>query len=251
VTLFRSLPILLLAATLSPQPAHAQRDGFRIAVSGFGGGVAFSDFQRRSVQYATPGELSIRSMDQAISVSPTVFAGASIGILPANDWGLRFSYAYARSHFDTYSLDRGAPVQLSDQDKSALVGMQILASDLVFRLPPKIGRVRTYGLAGVGWTSYRTPTRNASEEELDAPRHRGRWTGTFGLGARVPLENAGLSLEFELADHVARTPWQAEEIDTATNGEVMLTSSEPVTPVRLVNQVSFSVGMRYTMRIGR
>ena len=245
-----AVALILFGIGALAKPAAAQDGEPRsvVAVTLYGGGAAFSDLQRRSVLYAAAGE-DVRYFDQAVSAAPAVFGGVHVAYWPTEAWGFRATYSATRSHFETYSLERGGAADASDPAAvPARLSMRHMGGDFVFRLPISIRRVAMYGFLGAGRTTYRTGEPESAAALRTTPRERTRVTGTVGAGARVPLQRERFSLEFELANYVARAPWSADEVQSGDDGTLRMKGDSEVPEVSLVNHARLSVGLRYIVR---
>lgn len=216
------LCILLLALVAAlPQAARAQVSAdylFRpgvVTLSLFGGGIAFSDFRRE----AAPIDAEQR-MEQRLSASTSVLAAGAVTYWFGRRWGVRVHASYAPSRLEvrmpeTYS----AREELREQNEPALSRLDVWMydADVLFHIPLPIGRLEPYGIAGAGAVEYRL--RTAHDEMVPEPvslafergRQR-RFAGVLGVGAVVPLERYRLLLNFELTNHITRTPLYEEAL---------------------------------------
>ena len=243
--------LVLFGVCALAHPAAAQVDDeprSTLAVTLYGGGAAFSDLQRRSVLYAVAGE-EARQFDQAVSAAPAVFGGLHVAFWPSPTWGIRATYSATRSHFETYSLERGGSADATDPAAApARLSMHHIGGDFIFRLPIRVRRVGSYAFLGAGRTTYMTGEPESDAALRTTPRERSRVTGTIGAGARVPLQRERLSLEFELASYVGRAPWSADEVRSGDVATIQMKGESEVPEVSLVNHARLSVGLRYVVR---
>lgn len=211
----RALIILVVAVSGLPAAAGAQVDGERIfgphtlSVSLFGGGIAFSDFRRESAPVA--GDVPL---ERRLSASTSYIAAGALTYWLNDRLGMRLHTSYAPSRLEVRRYGRpDAEVRTIATDELPLSGLDVWMydADLLIRLPLPLGRVQPYGIAGVGALEYRL--RTADDEVVPEAvsrafddEHQRRIAGVVGIGAIVPLERYRLLLNFELTNHLARTP---------------------------------------------
>ena len=241
----RLLVIMLLTALL-PAEAVAQAGGGRVAIGVRTGGTAFSDLQRRSAFYAGAAGSEIRTFDEAIAAEPTLVAGGSVSVWPRDSWGIRLQYSATRSNLRTYAIDIRGENDEAGPGVSRDLSADFYTTELLFRLPLRVKRVSTFGAVGGGVIRY---TANTDSGDAALPP-RTRAAAVFGLGARVPMRDNRLDLEFELTDHIARAPWRASELETGA--ELLGTDRQQgVREVLVVNHVRVTVGFRYSIHVWR
>jgi hypothetical protein len=231
--------VLFLAAT----PAHAQNAiqpprGWSVAV--FGGGSAYTDFQRGTVQTVTEtqsGGLEEREFARRVGAKTAGAFAAAVSYWPSDNWGVRLFAAYSPSRFETLVPEEAIPlVETSDAtEPGSLAGLAITSYEAqgLVRLPTIRNKLMPYGLLGLGVVSYsaekgQLPEEAQSEFETGS---RVKPAVRLGVGVRLPMGPAGLGLNFELNDQIAASPLRAD------GGR----------RVSVTNAVSFMVGLNWTL----
>ena len=218
---------LLMAAILGAAPLHAQTgvrppEGWSIAV--FGGGAAFTDFQRSRVAAAlvsASGATVHREFSRSIRAETSGALAGSISFWPGKNWGYRARAAYAPTRFETVIPQ--AEAEFLDQprsstDSAAFRGVAVSTYDLevLFRLPTVRHRIMPYGILGAGVAQYGLrkgdePVPAEAESFMSGPQFSP--AVTVGLGAMLGLRPQGWALHFELIDQIARTPIRSTDED--------------------------------------
>lgn len=206
-----------------PQEAHTQSSVSAdylfhrgvVALSVFGGGIAFSDF-RREAEWLGPDQ----PFEQRLSASTSVLGSAAVTAWLGRHVALRVQGAWAPTRFELRSSETYTTLGESAEDEApplSRLHVWMYDLDMLFRLPLSLGRVEPYAVAGVGAIEYRLQT--ADDEVVPEParmafdggRQR-RFAGVLGLGAVIPLERHGLLLNFELSSHITRTPLSEDAV---------------------------------------
>lgn len=176
------------------------------------GGAAFSDFRRSQGRLVTPSA-GRTDFDRRVSARTSMGVGGSATYWFRRDLGIRASGAYVPTRFSVWndeSAERMMDVDPLDEEASAAaLGAWLGSVTVAFRFPHSFGRVMPYGLVGAGAVHYRLRDGNELPPEARGPFQNGSHTspaGVFGVGAVIPLQWDGLLLNFELTNHLARTP---------------------------------------------
>lgn len=228
---------ILIVAPLRAQDTMQPPHGWSVAV--FGGGSAYTDFHRGTVQTVAEsptGTLQQREFAQRIGAKTAGAFAAAVSYWPSNNWGLRLVASYSPSRFETMvPQDAIALVETRDAtEPGPLAALAITSYEAqgMLRLPTVRNKLMPYGLVGIGVVRYSAEDGAVPEEARSdfAAGSRARPAVRIGLGARLPMRPAGLGLNFELTDQIARTPVRADGERT----------------VSLTNAVSFMVGASWT-----
>jgi hypothetical protein len=204
-----------MAIACLPSAAGAQDRSERLfrsnmlSVSVFGGGIAFSDFRRESAPIAGDEPLERR-----LSASTSFSAAGALTYWLNGRWGVRLhaSYAPSRLELRRYAMpDDELRTRAADDLPLSGLDVWMYDADVLFRLPLPLGRVQPYGIAGLGVVDYRLRTKDNEvvPESVTLAFHdrtQQQFAGVLGLGAIVALERHRLHLNFELTNHIARTP---------------------------------------------
>lgn len=202
-------------------PLHAQEGSepwFRtgtIVLGGELGGVAFTDFQRSVARSNADPELG--DFMRRVSARTTVTGGGSVSYWFRDGWAVRAALGYAPSGFSVWNEPRAQRVldaRVQEEPATyANLGMWFANAALLFRVPARIGPVVPYGIAGGGVVEYRSARDAELPPEARRRFDRGRWRGlaaVFGAGLAFPLQRPGLLMNFELTNHLTRTPLDDE-----------------------------------------
>lgn len=203
--------VLLLLPGVASAQADAQRlfGPHMLSVSVFGGGIAFSDFRREAEPVA--GDLPL---ERRLSASTSYLAAGSLTYWLNGRWGARLQASYSPSRFVLRRYEEpveSARAFTGDEGAMSALDVWMYDVDLLFRLPLSLGRVEPYGIAGGGVVDYRLRTADdevvpeAVTRAFGDDRQR-RVAGVIGIGAVIPLERYRLLLNFELTNHLTRTP---------------------------------------------
>lgn len=217
---FRVLPLMLAGLAASPATSSAQGTAEQqvtaehlfapgvVSISVFGGAVAFSDFRREADPIGTDMPLERR-----ISARTSLAASAAVSYWFNSRVGARLYAGFAPSRFVERSLEtyQVAPLAAGEEPRLSRVDVWMADADLLVRLPFSFGRVEPYAIIGAGAIDYRLRT---ADDETVPPevemafdgRSERQLAGVLGIGAVVPLERHGLLLNFELGNHISRTP---------------------------------------------
>lgn len=209
-----------------------------VALSAFGGGVAFSDF-RREAAWLGPDQ----PFEQRLSASTSILGSGALSVWLGDHIAVRLQGAWAPTRFEQRSTETYTTMGEDSEDSAPALSrldVWMYDADVLFRLPLSLGRVEPYAVAGVGAIEYRL--RTADDEVVPEPammafegdRQR-RIAGVLGLGALIPLERHRLLLNFELSSHIARTPIS----EAAVPGTVL----DPEADSR-VDEVGYTSGVR-------
>jgi hypothetical protein len=207
---------LLVAAPLSAQNGVPSPQGWSLTV--MGGGAAFTDFQRSTVQavgVSRSGGPEQRDFPRRVSAKTAGSLAAAISYWPTPNWGIRLFGSYAASRFETMIAESDAEfmdVPRSSEETGALAPLSIISYDAqaVFRLPTVRQRLMPYAFLGGGIVRYDiTAGGDPVPDEAHPDFTSGGQTrpaARLGIGARLPFRRAGWGLSFELNDQIAGTP---------------------------------------------
>ncbi|HEU5209185.1 MAG TPA: hypothetical protein VFU06_07220 [Longimicrobiales bacterium] len=209
-----------------------------VALSVFGGGIAFSDF-RREAEWLGPDQ----PFEQRLSASTSVLGSAAVSAWLGRRVAVRVQGAWTPTRFELRSTETYTALGESNEDTAPTLSrldVWMYDVDLLFRLPLSLGRVEPYAVAGLGAIEYRL--RTGEEEVVPEPaemafngdRQR-RLAGVLGVGAVIPLERHRLLLNFELSSHIARTPISESAVPRAV--------PDPEAESR-VDEVGYTSGVR-------
>ena len=229
--------LVIVAAPVSAQNSIQPPQGWSLA--DFGGGSAYTDFQRGTVQTVTAspsGGLQQYEFARRVGAETAGAFAAAVSYWPSNNWGVRLFTSYSPSRFETM-VPHDAPALVERLDASgevALADLMITSYEVhgTIRLPTIRNKVMPYGVVGVGVVRY-SPEEGLLPEEAQsdfATGSRVMPAVRLGLGASLPMRPAGLGLNFELTDQIAGTPVRAEGDRN----------------VSLTNAVTFMVGLSWT-----
>ncbi len=250
----RYIVLVLILLASAPRPSAAQLSAdylFRpgvISLTVMGGGVAFSDFRRESEWIDTD-----QAFERRISASTSVLAAGAVTYWLGRRWGVRLHASYAPSRFEVRSAESYTMVEEQrEQGEPSLSRLDVWMydADVLFRLPLSVGRVQPYGLVGAGGVEYqlRTSDGEVVPEEVDLAFSGGRkrrFAGVVGVGALVPLERHRLLLNFELTNHVTRTPLYEDALpDLALDPE----SEHRIDEVGYTSSVRLMLGLTVPLR---
>lgn len=185
--------------------------GVRASVTVHAGGTAFTRFQHVTLEATgSPQGTYPASLSSATAAS----LGADL-TLWFSDWvGTRLHLGYAPSSFE---------VRLTEEDRVEVLGdesdyQRLDYSDMsiftaggaaVLALPIRSSRgVAPYVLLGGGGTLYAADERGARglDAAFDGESIAIAFAAVAGLGVKIPLASARISLSFEITDHVTPTP---------------------------------------------
>ena len=214
--LFYIVALCCVAAPLSAQTGVRSPQGWSVAL--MGGGAAFTDFQRSTVQALGPsqgGGFVRHDFPRRVSAKTAgSFAGA-ISYWPSPNWGLRLFGSHAATRFETIIAESDAVLMdmpRSSEESSALAPLSIMSYDAqaIVRLPAIRQRLMPYGIVGAGIVRYKL---SAGEGPVPEEARTDFAAGAqikpavrLGLGAALPFRSAGWGLSFELTDQIAKTP---------------------------------------------
>lgn len=254
-------PALAAALLLAWTPAEAQESptpggGRRVAITAtvHAGGIAFTRFQNVTVEAPAAPEPSYPA---SIAASTAASLGADLTVWFAPWLGARLHFVYAPSSFElrlaeedrTEVLGEDADYQGLDYSDLSLFSMTVSA---VLALPIASTHVAPYALFGAGGSILSADARGA--QGLDSAfQGQGisiRAIGVAGIGLKIPLEEAGISLSFELTDHVAISPIGSNDdrvlLDTGELRVVNRAHARAVdTNAHYVHAVGIAAGMSF------
>lgn len=227
------LAILLIsiATPLAAQTGVRPPQGWSLGV--FGGGAAFTDFQRASIHGFRPtggGKLEEREIAQLVGAETAGAIAGTLAFWPSRNWGIRARGALAPTRFETVIRKSdadfmNAPETSEETGKLAALAISSLDGQILFRLPTIRGRIMPYGIVGGGVVRYalgrgdeRVPEEAADDFEEGGSQTRGALS--FGLGAMLGLRPERWALHFELTDQIARTP-----VEGTSSDQIRTTSS--------------------------
>jgi hypothetical protein len=241
----RMMRLLLILILLAASPLNAQSGvrpprGWSLGV--FGGGAAFTDFQRSTVQAATlsqSGQAMAREFPRSVGAETSGALAGTLAYWPGNNWGFRLRGAYMPTRFETI-IPQSEAVFLnqprSSADGEAYRAMNITAyeSQVLFRMPTIRHRIMPYGIVGGGVVRYSLrngtePVPDEAQSDFDGATPT-RPAVTIGLGAMLGLQRPGWGLHFELVDQIARTPVRGDNDDS----------------INMTSSLTFMVGASWT-----
>jgi hypothetical protein len=184
-----------------------------VAISLYGGGAAFSDFQRGVAQPV--GELLF--FRRRLSATTTAGAAAEVMTWIRPALGVRLNAAWFPTRFDVmYDSEGTEYIRLNGLGQGRewrRLNFWTADAAALIRPPFSLGRVAPYAIIGAGLATYQLTNRGDLPPEAVrafAEGARTSWTVVAGLGAVVPLQRRGLLLSFALTDHIMRTPLNQE-----------------------------------------
>lgn len=197
---------------LAASAATAQQDGTRtvgLTTTMHAGGAAFTRFQNVTLETDAGPE----TYPASIAASASVTLGADLTVWFQPWLGVRLDLVYVPSNFE---------VRLAEEDREAVLGadadyrtldysdlsMFDLNAAVVLALPIRSAQVAPYAFFGGGGAYLTADERDARglDSALDGHATQVFLTGLAGFGVRIPLEEARVSLTFEIADRVFRSP---------------------------------------------
>jgi hypothetical protein len=263
---------LLVVVGLAPAGAHAQRPvvsaeplftagTWMLTVEA--GGSAFTDFQRALAQPTGAGTgAGMPDFRRRVSAHTTATLGANVTRWVGNVWGVRAAASWAPTRFTVWNEDDAQRTfdELNGYESAdyARLNAWTAGAAIVFRLPFALGRVVPYGIAGGGIVRY------DRADDADVPpeaRRRfddGGWSGAaafFGVGSAIPLQRNNLMLNFELTNHLSRTPLDDEGLGEAfeISGVPLRLAADPARGgdgIDLANKIRLTVGLTAALRGG-
>ncbi|MGH7474694.1 MAG: hypothetical protein ACRELD_00245 [Longimicrobiales bacterium] len=255
----------LLGSALVAGPLAAQRPAPALTL--YSGGLLSSGFQGVWILPAGSDAAApdARRYGGRLAAEATAVFGGAAAFWLNEAWGARVQLGYAPSRLEV-RMDPADWREIDGSDHHASAGafndLDIVVADLaaVFSLPLQRSRVRAYALLGAGVASYSFGNAPQPQNGGRGGLEQGRQTepaAVFGVGATVPLEAAGVSLFFELSDHLSRTPLRpvADETIESDLIVVQLTGMRPSTdptrlePMAYTNIVRLVAG--FTLHLGR
>lgn len=235
---FVFLWLILVVAPVRAQSTIQPPQGWSVAI--FGGGSAYTDFHRGTVQTVSEsptGGLQETEFARRVGAKTAgAFAGA-IAYWPSHTWGLRLFASYSPSRFEAVvpqeAIALVATRQASEPGPLAALAITSYEAQGVIRLPTIRKRLMPYGLVGLGVVRYAAEGGPLPDEARPdfAAGSRVKPAVRFGIGVRLPMRPAGLGLNFELTDQIAGTPMRTDGGRT----------------VSVTNAVSFMVGASWTL----
>jgi hypothetical protein len=219
----RLLPCLLVLVTSPSAEAAAQQRRVSaepwferaLMLSAEIGGTAFSDFQRGLARPAPGSDLDggeLGDFRRRVSAHTTATMGASATWWVRGGWGLRVGAAYSPTRFTVWNEEAAARVleaHADEQPTYARLHSWSVDASAAFRFPFVVGRVVPYGRVGGGLAGWRL----ADDAQLPPEAERSFAGGSrrgpaavFGVGSAIPLQRYNLLLNFELTNHLSRTP---------------------------------------------
>lgn len=238
----------LLALTLVPAPAQAQRQEPRFAFEVYGGVATYGRFVE---QFAAAGE-------RELSGSTGLAVGASLGFFPSiwgiNDIAARIGFMWTESDFEFENDDPDVPDDFDDDDADAGEFKTYTVSANVMKfLGDADDRVAPYGIAGVSGTWWSLDdgeddgdgdgvgTFGLVRQTLDGDETVFRFGGMGGLGLQIRATDA-LAIRLEAARHEVRNPFDGDGEDAfgISTGQ---TFDEP----SRVGVNRLSLGLTYTL----
>jgi hypothetical protein len=183
-----------------------------IAISIYGGGAAFTDFQR-GVAETTDGTLSFQ---RRLSGSTTAGVAAEVVTWFSPHLGARVHGSWLPTRFDVkYDPTGTRYMRLRNGTAPDWKRLHFWTLDASVLIRPSfsIGRFAPYAILGGGMASYQVRGEGELPPEARsafASGSRSTWMIVGGLGAVVPLQRRGLLLSFALTDHVTPTPLNDE-----------------------------------------
>jgi hypothetical protein len=258
------VPAAALLLLLNAVPAHAQLNAHSRfqpgtwMLSASLGGAAFTDFQRGVARASEDPELG--DFRRRISAATTATATGSVTYWIGSNWGLRGSIGYAPSAFSVWNDDRAQRVldarNGGERERYSGLSVWYLDATAIYRLPVRLDRLVPYGVVGGGMVEYR---RSGAAELPPEARERfagGGWrsaAAVIGLGTAVPLQRHDMLLNFELTNHLTRTPLNEE-----ARGEWVQLGGVPVQldreydrgddGIAVANHLRLSVGLTLPLR---
>lgn len=186
-------------------------------LTGFSGGAAHSALQRTLARRLAPATAAA--------------FGAAAGYWVNPVWGVRLQAGFIPTRFEVTISPRQA-AELSADSLALPIDrfshLHIWSGDvqLAFRVPVTPGgRVAPYGFVGGGLIRYVALDNEPLPPEAVATFRGQRPTeasGVFGIGALVPMQRAGLLLNFELADRLVRTPVRGAEVRLMSHVQLLV-----------------------------
>lgn len=226
-----ALLLLSIAAPLAAQTGVRPPQGWSLGV--FGGGAAFTDFQRvnvHGIRLSGAGELEERQIARYIGAETSGAIAATLAFWPSKNWGVRARGLYAPTRFETVfrksdAAFMNAPQTSEETGELAALAISSLDGQILFRLPTIRGRIMPYGIVGGGAVRYahrggNEPVPDEAADDFGAGRSQTRLAGSFGLGAMIGLRPERWGLHFELTDQISRTP-----VEGTSNDRIRSTSS--------------------------
>lgn len=193
------------------------------------GGAAFSDFHRARARPVV-AIADMHDFRRRVSARTSITVGATATYWVGTSWGVRFGGAFVPTRFSVWNEEsaelRLDPSPLDEDAMYASLGVWLGNAAITFRFPRSFGRVVPYGVVGAGVVHY------SLRDDADLPAEartqfdsggRTMPAALLGLGATLPLQREGLLLNFELTNHISRSP-----IDDARRSEPFDISGVPV-----------------------
>jgi opacity protein-like surface antigen len=231
------------------------------------GGAAFTDFQRALARPAAQPDAAgkdtgVGDFRRRVSARTTATVGASVAVWPRAGWGVRAGASWSPTRFSVWNEEQ-ARRMLEEHgtvpEKYAGLNSWTAHATAVFRLPFTLGRVVPYGLAGAGVVRYALSDEEEVPPEARARFSGGDWTGgalVFGVGSAVPLQRFDLLLNFELTNHMSRTPLNDEGLGEGFQiaGVPLGLAADPGRGndgIGLAHQLRLTAGITLPVRISR
>jgi hypothetical protein len=228
------------------------------------GGAAFSDFQRALARPAPGGPVTTAGLGdfrRRVSAQTTATLGASAAWWVRDGWAVRIGGTYAPTRFSVWNephAQRALDEFTSEEQAYAKLHTWTASATAVFRFPFTVGRLVPYGLAGGGLVGYRLADGEEVPPEARSRFRGGEWTGpavVFGVGSAIPLQRYGLMLNFELTNHLSRTPLDEEGWGERFNigGVPLDLASDPGRGregIGITNHLRLTAGLTLPVRLG-
>jgi hypothetical protein len=266
-----TLAAVLLSSMASASPANAQHNPLTrmggLVVSVFAGGAAYTDLQRSAARVELSSEAGPPASAEftrrlSPQTSPALALTAGYWFTPY--WGIRGHVGMAPSRFGVVVSEREAallPVDSLLLGPSHFAPVTIWTADVqvLIRAPftPR-GRVAPYGIVGAGVIRYDAgssaplpPEAEPAFAQKDVPT---KAAIMIGAGAIVPLQRHNLALNFELTDHIARTPVERTPSRMLSQGSAIrvvtseLNDQSVAGRVRTTSHVRLLVGISWLIR---
>ncbi|CAN5703682.1 hypothetical protein BH23GEM10_BH23GEM10_17250 [soil metagenome] len=184
------------------------------------GGAAFSDFHRARARPVVP-IADMHDFQRRVSARTSITVGTTATYWVGPGWGVRLGGAFVPTRFSVWNEEsaqlRLDPSPLDEEPMHASLGVWLGSAAITFRFPRSFGRVVPYGMVGAGVAHYSLRDDRDLPAEARTQFDSGARTmpaAVLGLGATLPLEREGLLLNFELTNHLSRSP-----IDSARRSE--------------------------------
>lgn len=193
------------------------------------GGAAFSDFHSARARPVVP-ITDMHDFQRRVSARTSITLGATGTYWVGAGWGVRLAGAFVPTRFSVWNEEsaelRLDPFPLDEDPMYASLGVWLGSGAVTFRFPRSFGRVVPYGMVGAGVVHYSLRDDSALPAEARTQFDGGARTmpaALLGVGATVPLQREGMLLNFELTNHLSRSP-----IDSSRHGDPFIISGVPI-----------------------